>query len=937
MKQYLFGITFFTLIFSAHAQVNTIGRTSAEAKTPWPKVQPQMRPWTRWWWMGNAVDEKNLATALLTYSKAGLGGVEITPIYGARGYEDRYIDFLSPKWMQMLDFTVKKARQLNMGLDMNTGTGWPFGGPQITPAFAASKLIVQRYRLVKGQYLNEAIVLNDGLHNKDGVVLQAVAAYGTKGEVINLTDQVDAAGLLKWQSQQDDYELYALFLGKTGQKVKRAAPAGEGYTLDHLNKTAVDVYLQRFDLAFASKPVGVRSFFNDSYEVYGANWAPGFLKAFKRINGYDLSLHIKELTDKDSTNTRIGRLKSDYRETMNALLLQNFTVNWTNWAHGHQSKTRNQSHGSPGNLLDLYAAVDIPETETFGSSYFPIPGLRRDSGDIRNVDPDPIMSKFASSATHTKGGTLVSSETFTWLTEHFKTAFSQAKPEAEQLFLAGVNHLFYHGTTYTPSDVPFPGWLFYAAMNVVPANSLWPQLKGMNDYFSRCQSILQTGKSDNELLVYWPIYDQWSNPKGLDMPMKVHDIDQWLQPTAFYKQSKLLDGAGYAIDFASDVVIANSTVTNGKVITAATASPYQTLVIPECALMPLPTLRQILSLAKSGATVIFQALPLDVPGLADLEKRRAEFRALIASLKFNTASKRFQQLSLGKGKVLLSADLQQALTDQKIEGEQLVKTGLKFIRRKWNNGTYYYLVNHTAKTIDEWIPLNQAGQYLTLLDPQSGDFGRVPGHVKGGKVNLKVHLQPGETIFVYAAVQKNKEIGPVKNWLYLSKPGKPIALNQNWQLRFTAGGPVLPRLKKLKQLVSWTELNDPEAIAFSGTGEYTTTFILPATSHKEYILDLGKVNESAHVWINEKDAGIFWSIPYQRRVGKYLKAGKNTIRIEVVNLMANRIRDMDQSGIKWRNYHEINFVNIDYKPFDASKWEPMSSGLIGPVTITGYN
>ena len=38
---------------------------------------------------------------------------------------------------------------------------------------------------------------------------------------------------------------------------------------------------------------------------------------------------------------------------------------------------RNQSHGAPGNLLDLYANADIPETETFGSTPFPIPGLRR--------------------------------------------------------------------------------------------------------------------------------------------------------------------------------------------------------------------------------------------------------------------------------------------------------------------------------------------------------------------------------------------------------------------------------------------------------------------------------------------------------------------------------------------------------------------------------
>jgi hypothetical protein len=52
--------------------------------------------------------------------------------------------------------------------------------------------------------------------------------------------------------------------------------------------------------------------------------------------------------------------------------------------------------------------------------------------------------------------------------------------------------------------------------------------------------------------------------------------------------------------------------------------------------------------------------------------------------------------------------------------------------------------------------------------------------------------------------------------------------------------------------------------------------------------------------------------------------------------MSNRIRQMDRQKVEWRNYHEINFVNIDYKPFDAAGWKPMPSGLLGPVTIQIY-
>ncbi|WP_312824893.1 hypothetical protein [Epilithonimonas sp.] len=42
---------------------------------------------------------------------------------------------------------------------------------------------------------------------------------------------------------------------------------------------------------------------------------------------------------------------------------------------------------------------------------------------------------------------------------------------------------------------------------------------------------------------------------------------------------------------------------------------------------------------------------------------------------------------------------------------------------------------------------------------------------------------------------------------------------------------------------------------------------------------------------------------------------------------------MDQNKIQWRNYHEINFVNIDYKPFDATNWNVQISGLDGEIQL----
>jgi hypothetical protein len=906
--------------------------TSAQTvKTVWPTMEKQMKPWVRWWWMGSAVDEKNLSQNLSTYQKAGIGGVEITPIYGAVGYEANYIDFLSPKWMSMLRFTINKSNSLGLGVDMNTGTGWPFGGPQIKPENAATKLITQKYTLKEGEKLTEAIKVKEA--KQEVAKLQAVTAYGSKGEVLNLLSLVNEKGNLNWSPTKGNYEIYALFAGKTRQQVKRAAPGGEGFTLDHLDKTAVDVYLKRFDNAFTNKPQGIRSFFNDSYEVYGANWTPTFFEEFKKNRGYDLRNYLRELVGDEGTSETIARVKSDYRETMNDLLLNNFTKPWTTWAHNYKSLTKNQSHGSPGNLLDLYSAVDIPETETFGSSYFPIPGLRRNAGDVRNVNPDPMMSKFASSAAHTTGKKLVSSETFTWLTEHFKTSFSQCKPEAEQLFLSGVNHIFYHGTTNSPADAVWPGWLFYASVQMNPTNSLWPQIDGLNNYIARCQSVLQSGKADNELLIYWPVYDVWNKAKGLDMALKVHDVDDWLHPTPFYKLAINLSKTGYSFDFASDNLLAQSSIENGLLKTATNASPYKVLIIPECDRMSLSTLNKVIAMANAGATIIFQELPKDVPGLNDLAIRHNQLKAALARLKFTEVTNGVKQYKIGKGQVLLANDVQKALQFRSVNREELTDAGLQFIRRSIAGGKYYYVVNHTAKAIDAYLPINENGR-VVVMDPLNGSVGLAATKLEGGQFKTRLQLKSGESIIL--KITKESPIVASK-WLYLENPANNIELTNPWNLHFTQGGPELPADQKLDKLTSWTNLQDDKLQSFSGTGIYTTTFNLPVKNAKEYVLNLNQVDESARVYINGKDVGILWSIPFEARIGKYLKPDVNTIKIEVVNLMANRIRKMDINKIKWRNYHEINFVDINYKDFDASKWDVMPSGLIGPVTITPFN
>ncbi len=60
---------------------------------------------------GSAVNKQDLTASLEAFNETGLGGVEITPIYRTRGEEDRFIEDLSPEWMEMLTHTLKEARR----------------------------------------------------------------------------------------------------------------------------------------------------------------------------------------------------------------------------------------------------------------------------------------------------------------------------------------------------------------------------------------------------------------------------------------------------------------------------------------------------------------------------------------------------------------------------------------------------------------------------------------------------------------------------------------------------------------------------------------------------------------------------------------------------------------------------------------------------------
>ena len=809
------------------------GITICQAQT-WPTPSPEAKAGTRWWWLGSAVDKTNLQWNLSEYARAGIGAVEITPLYGVQGNDKNNIDFLSPRWMQALKDVQDISRPLGIEVDMNCGTGWPFGGPQVSLEQAACKAIF-----------------------KDSIV--------------------------------NGKNIYRVEIGRTKQKVKRAAPGGEGWVVDHFDREAVRNYLERFDKAFAESGVSYpHTFFNDSYEVYRANWTPSLFDEFLKRRGYDLRQHLPELLgDVDDGN----QVLADYRETLSDLLYENFTQQWVEWAHRHGVKVRNQAHGSPANLLDLYGAVDIPEIEGFGLSEFGIKGLRTDPGMTRKNFSDVSMLKYAPSAAHVMGKPLTSSETFTWLTEHFRTSLSQMKPDLDLMFTCGVNHVYFHGTCYSPKDDPWPGWKFYASIDMSPTNSIWRDAPYLMQYIERCQSFLQLGEPDNDFLVYLPVRDMWrirgprndddkqasKNRRGgedLLMQFDIHTMDE--KAPQFIRSILTIDSLGYDCDYISDRQLAKVRIENGMLVTEG-GTRYRALIVP------------------SGTTV---------------DKR---LKALLTPLQA----------------YVINGERPQAMARYAKAEAMKSELHLRAIRRKTTDSWHYFMANLTPNDVSSSVALTVPCKSATWYDPMTGDI--TPAVITNGKVCI--NLRSGESRILKTSTTSNDSSTNPTSLTCSTNFSEALPITGPWTLTFTEEAPKVNETFHLNQLQTWETLS-PEAAITMGTGVYTTTFRLTKQQARQHwMLDLGDVRESARVYLNGRFLGCAWAVPFVLDCRDALQKGKNELRIEVTNLPANRIADLDRKGVKWRKMNEINVVDINYKKTTYEGWTPVKSGLNSEVRL----
>ena len=916
----------------------------------WPAIHQETKPWTRWWWLGNIADEKSITSEMEKYAAAGLGGLEITPIYGVRGYEDRFVPFLSPTWVRNFEYVLAEGRRLGLGIDLATGTGWPFGGPWLGDTDVAHYLAHKIYTLPSGARPSEPVAfVQPGLIRYAGprheplsavkrpvtansnlqdlaidqvrfecpLPLVSLMAFPEHGEPLDLTAKVGNDGRLDWIAPADrgTWTLYALFQGQHGKMVERAAPGAEGFALDHFSSTALQHYLAKFDDAFDRRNTGgLRAFFNDSYEVDDsrgeADFTPEFLTEFQHRRGYDLRKHLPEFFASPANETS-ARILSDYRETVSDLLRDEFTIPWKKWAARHGALIRNQSHGSPANLLDLYAASDIPEQE--GS--------------------DLLAIKLASSAAHVTGKPLASAETGTWLNEHFLSTLAELKSTVDTFLLSGINHNCYHGTAFSPLDDPWPGFQFYASVELNPRNPFWSDFALVNGYATRAQSILQSGHPDEDVLLYYNIHDRWATRGDGTLP---HFNGAEHDGVGARAVAAALHSAGCGFDYVSDLLLTNVQF-NGHDLESSGAK-YRAIVVPPTKFMPEATLAHLIDLAAGGATIlVLDHLPDDAPGL---HVRASKFPVLLAKLQVKASIDHgVTQATVGRGQFLIGPDLSALLARcPGIAREPMVDLGLEFVRRRSNHGHFYFIANRTQKPVDTWVPLHATGKSAARYDAMTGAIGRATFRAKAdGFSEIYLQLAPGESTIVQVFDTVLPENPRWNDW---QPAGGARPLVGEWSIHFVSGGPTLPAPRKISALTSWTNFGGEDVKAFSGTATYTLTFSRPPGDAAAWRLDLGDVANSARIKLNGREIAGLISAPWAVVIPASELREQNELEVSVTNLAANRIADLDRRDPSWKKFYNVNMparraenTGPD-KLFSAAHWSPRNSGLLGPVMLT---
>jgi hypothetical protein len=870
------------------------------------------RPMMRWWWFGPAVEDRELARELRVMQQAGIGGVEIQPVYPL-SLDDpehgiRNLPYLSPEFLSAVRFANTTARSLGLRVDITLGSGWPYGGPATTLALSAGRL-----KLVELPVGGQNIALPQAGEGDSLLAVFTVpgAAKHWDPSAARRLPVAAGQGVIQLPSAPAGPATLLLFYAShTRQQVKRPAIGAEGFVIDHFARPAIEEHISdvadKLAIAFDGQPP--YSVFSDSLEVYGSDWTPSLPAEFQRRRGYDLIPHLPELY---AGGTPLAEaVRNDWGRTLSELIRENYLTPLKDWATQHKTQFRSQTYGEPAVTLADEAIPSLPEGEG--------PQWRQFS-----------FTRWASSASHLYQRNVTSAETFTWLhSPVFSATPLDMKVEADRMFLSGVNQVIGHGWPYTPPSVADPGWNLYAAAVFDDKNPWFAVMPDIAKYMQRASWMLRQGKPANDVAILLPEDDA----QAAFSPGHVSVTDEMKKRISPELMRTILD-AGYNLDYIDAATI-------DKQGTIA----YPIVVLPPTTRMPVAAAHRLADYVASGGRVIaLGATPTLAPGLGH-EDESSEVAATLAKLFASPGTTRLSSIT-GLAAALhkaLPPDLTATSLPDPARSGNDSSAGLGFIHRVLVGSQpmdLYFVVNSANTPLSTNLSFRAVHRTLTTLSLDSGT--EVTGRELPKAASVAMTFAPYESkVFLLSDVPaKPRQVSP-------SHPIQLPAIDSGWTIQF-AGSAVEP-------LAAFVPVDTmPGRRFFSGEITYARTITLDRKppSGTSILLDFGKstptidarrpgasgiralvdqpIRDAAIVVVNGKRAGSIWHPPYAIDIAPLLNAGANTMEVHVFNTAVNEL-----AGQPPRDYTALNAkYGKRFDPQDMDLIRPLPSGLLTAPTL----
>ncbi|HEX4782844.1 MAG TPA: glycosyl hydrolase [Candidatus Sulfotelmatobacter sp.] len=878
----------------------------------------------RWWWFGPAVTKPELQRELEQMKAEGIGGVEIATLYPLAlddpqtGFHNQ--QFLSDEHLDAIRFAAATAKKLGLRVDITLTSGWPYGGPHIPVTQAAGALRVESISVPPGADSVAVPDIDTGEQLIAAFLAPVVSDQPSRPHAKQVSKIVN--GRLQVSDSNTPSQAIFFISSRTGMMVNRPAVGAEGFVLDHYDQGAIETHLHavgdRLLQAFGDNPP--YAIFSDSLEDEGSNWTGDFLQQFRARRGYDLIPHLPALIGDIGPLT--AAVRHDWGKTLTELVNERYLIPLHEWAQQHHTLFRSQTYGFPPVTLSSNRYEDLPEGEGKASLM-----MWREFSDVR----------WAGSAGHLFGKSVISSETWTWLhSPAFRATPLDLKAEADLHFLQGINQLVGHGWPYSPAEAGEPGWRMYAAAALNAHNPWSFVMPDLARYLQRVSFALRQGEPAKDVALLLPNDDLWSmfsirsdsakpiiNPGNFNTVDSNFSMDEPLGRDSLVSKvvPQILD-SGFNVDFIDGDAIDSIGI------------PYAALILPAIDRLPLTTYRKIEEFARNGGVVIaVNNLPSTAPGLVDAESENRQIQQVSQAL-FRANGAPAHLVSIDS----LGASLAASLTPDVIFSPRTPRIG--FSHRRLAFGDLYFIANTSNQARHVAAKFRNGGKPSEWLDPFTGDFSEVENPSA-----VDLDLQPYESrLIVFSDSVTHQQKPSAKDDL----PVRTIDLNAEWKISFENANQNVPMAK----LHSWSD--DSELKYYSGQATYRKSFDLSAADLRaevKAILDFGAgapveepnpppehsmraylegpVREAAEVYVNGQRAGCVWHPPYKLDVTRFLTAGKNDLRIVVGNTAINSL-----AGRTLPSYRLLNQrYGQRFTPQDMAGLQPLPSGLLGDLQL----